>query len=98
MPRSSRLAGQKSGFGFTELGYRARRERDRADPAASEPSSVKVSATLADGFAYRVERRWGTAEERFVVVAPSGARLFFFADLASGEAEVQSLRRARPAA
>jgi len=55
-------------------------------------------ASRAASTGYRLELDRGTDEERFVVVAPSGARLFWFADLASAEAEVQSLRHTDPAA
>jgi len=72
------------------------RRVSRARSGSRAGQAPGVGATLADGLAYRVERRWGMGEERFVVVAPSGACLFWFADLASAEAEVQSLRHAQP--
>jgi hypothetical protein len=47
------------------------------------------SVKLADGpFYYRPEAHWQTGEAGFIVVAPSGARLNWFANEADAAADV----------
>jgi hypothetical protein len=41
-----------------------------------------------------VERDWSAGEARFIVVGPSGVRLYWFSDQSSADAEVRSLQRA----
>src|SRR5262249_18902930 len=80
----------------------AGRGRDRADPAAGGRASVGAFDDKVHGVStvaasqYRVKREKAAGESRFIVVGPSGIRLYWFADRASAEADVRSLQRAGP--
>jgi len=70
-----------------------RRVGGRRSRALAEQVPVEWP-TRVTGSGYRVERDWSSGEARFIVVGPSGGRLYWFSDQASADAEVRSLRRA----
>jgi len=70
-----------------------RRVGGRRSRALVEQVPVERPSNLS-GSAYRVERDWSAGEARFIVVGPSGVRLYWFSDQASADAEVRSLQRA----
>lgn len=45
--------------------------------------------TDPDGWTYWAERNWTTNEPGYITVAPSGARMRWFADEADAQAEVE---------
>ena len=60
---------------------------------------AKVSGSVRrplDTYVYWPERHWQTGEPGFMVVSPSGGRLFWHASEASAVAEVKRLRREAP--